>query len=1159
MSDDETRQQRRHATVIFADISGFTAMSEKLDPEDVTDVMNGCFSMIERIILSHGGTIDKYIGDCVMALFGAAHAIEHAARHAVEASMEIRAGLEQFNAERNLPVPLRVHTGVNTGLVIAGDVGGDVRRDFTVMGDTVNLAARLEDASEKGQIFVGPLTEAHTRDFFDYRKLEPLRLKGKSEPVQAYEALSIKAAPDMSRLGAATRQISSNLVGREAELAGLRGRIEAFLAGDGGAISIVGDAGIGKSRLLKALADLDLLGSATILGARSDSLGSRQSYHPFVDLIRNWAGIEAKDHEPTALEKLRLALRGSGLETDPLPYVATLMGLRLPGDLSDSVERLEPDALEKLIFKAMTDVLTALARRRPLVLLFEDLHWADLSSIRLLESLLNITEEHQALFIHAFRPEYPETSERIRDLVSSRHGLRSLEIVLEPLSNRDSAALLRNLLRVDNLPHETRELIAERAEGNPFFIEEIVRSLIDEGAIRMENGRPVVTEKIHSVTIPGTVQEVIAVRVERIDSVGQHVLRLGAVIGRSFLHRILRELVDQGVALDDVLQQLEERQIIEEREVHRTGSVRRRSLVGERAFVFKHALIQETVYESLLRRQRREVHGRVARTIERVFHDRLFDFYGMLAFHYTRSEELPQAEEYLFRAGEEAVRAAASSEALAYFREASRIYEELHGEGGDPDKRFLLEKHLASALLATGGLVDARPHYDRALTHLGENVARTRGQSLRQLLKDAARILFRVYVLRGRPATRPATPQMQEALNLLYKRCMVESVAAPESFLFDAMYMVGRITTVDPRTVDNAFSQWAGVALLFSYSGLSFDLSRRISEVARSVLREERRGDLLTYHLMNFMRAYFEGNWDDCPRVDEALIQEVVNTGQLWDVDTFLGIDAEMQIDLGNFSAAEARLRTITILRNDYGYRFAETNELALRLFLAVAHRDLDQALELVQAYADRPEEMLNLVAHGTEVKIRCLRGEMPEAGLAVERAEALLSRAGRPTPFHVGAFHANRVLYRLILLERCVEAGSSAEVVATRRRLRKDLKAAQKTAGVMARIRTEVFRHAGSYAWLLGRVRRAEEWWRRSLEEGTRLGALPEVARTHLEIAHRLRSQKLPDPRGMSVAGHDSAGHLRVALGSFRALGLQRELAREEHGPRKLRAKDNF
>lgn len=1121
-------------------------MSEKMDPEDVTDVMNGCFQMLERIIRERGGTVDKYIGDCVMALFGAEHVVENSAAQAVQASLEMMAGLERFNDERSLPVPLKVHIGVNTGLVIAGEVGGDVKRDFTVMGDTVNLAARLEDASEKGQIFVGPETYSTTHQLFEYRPLEPLSLKGKEKPVQAYEVLAPKRRDEVPRLGKATRKIAADLVGRDTEIGELRRAMTSVLRGDGRIVNLCGEAGLGKSRLLLEASKDEILDRATVLVGRSQSVGARESFHSFVEQLQQWASIEDEDPESVAFEKLAAHVSEAVGEATPevLPFVATLMGIPLDEASARRIEGISGDPLEKLITKAMFDLLVSMAGRTPLVLCFEDLHWADQSTLGLLESMLRLVEDHSVLFLLVFRPDFADTSGRIADFARNRFGLWTVDVELTPLGPREAQTLVRKLLRIEDLPYATRDLIARKAEGNPFFIEEVVRVLIDQEAIAVEEGRLRVTDRIHDVAIPGTIQEVIAVRVDQLDATVRHVLELGAVSGRGFYHRVLERLVGENeVDLEQALATLKERQIVNERRVRRTGTSGPVLLAPEREYVFHHALIQETVYETLTNRAKRRWHFETAKAIEAAFEDRLPDFYGVLALHYVRAESLAEAEDYLMRAGEEATRSAASSEALRYFREAYRIHPVLHGEKGDPEKKAVLEKNLAYALLLTGNLEESIPYFDRSLEYLGERRRyRTNRQAYLGLGMDLARIFSRVYLRRGRMSRRVATPEQRAVLGMLYDRARAQSVTDPERFLFDQMRMTALVTSVDPESVDQAFALYAGAALLFAYSGLSFRVSRRFGEVGAKYLREDHAPDLFTYRLMLAMCDYFEGAWDEPTGVDESLIQQILRTGQLWDVDTFLGIDAERELDRGNLGAARERLQLIGRLLGEYGYRFAETNRDALTTFVALQERRLDDALAAVEVYAEHPIDMLQMIALGTKAKIHTLRGESEAAHRTLAQAESVFARAGQGTPFHTGAFRTAWLLQDVSDLEAAVRDNDGGTARRIARRARGHAKAALQTAGRMARIRTETHRHIGSLAWLRGKKRKAAASWTEAIDVGRRLGARPELARTHLEIARRIGGES-----GFAVAGIGGPAHLEEARRLFAETNLQRELAEVE------------
>lgn len=1143
--------RRRQVTILFADVSGFTAMSERNDPEEVTEVMDACFRMLEGVVRRHGGVVDKYIGDCVMALFGAPDALEHAARCGLQAALEIRSRLEKFKREHRLPTPLGVHIGVNTGEVIAGEIGGEVKRDFTVMGDAVNLASRLEDASQVGQILVGPTTYAFTRGHFEFRKLKPLALKGKSESVQAWELINAKRRTDAPRRESSARQIASGLIGRRDELAALGERVRRVIQGEGGIVGIVADAGLGKSRIVAELAGLPELQGLTLLEGKSQWLGRSLSFHPFQELLRGWAGIKEDEGDEAALARLESAVASVARDQvdEIIPFVATLLGLRVVGDHAERLLGSEGDALERLIVKAMVSLFRALAESAPLILFFDDVHWADLSSIKLLEALHHLVASHRLLFLYAARPDHPDTAGRLLTGACQKHGDRYLHLTLAPLGESESAQLIRSLLRIDELPHQLRALIARKAEGNPFFIEEILRWFIDQGALEVAQGQLHATDKIDSVVIPGTVQEVILVRIEQLPASHQRLLQIGAVMGRAFLYRILVEVLGPLPDMQEWLAHLVERQLLSVHDVRNFADVRHARLESEREYIFKHALIQETIYHSILNRTRTKLHLQVAQAIERMFTDRLADFYGMLAYHYSRANELAKAEAYLFKAGDEAARSAASSEALEYFREASRLYIAIHGGGGDTRKKALLERNIATALLNTGNLIDAVPHYDRALAYLGETVPRTTIRVYRRFARDIAAILFRMYVRGGIRGGNPATEDEIAVLSMMYNRARAQLATDAKRFFFDSMATVRRLTDLDPATVPGAFAVYAGGAIFFAVSGLSYSVSRRFISAAKSLIREDCVADLFTYRLMKYVCNYFEGKWDEPSEIDDTLIEHTLRFGQVWDVDTFLGIDAEKSIDEGRFANAEARLAKIIDIAQSYGYDYARSNQYALTTFLALAQRRLDDALAAVERYCEeRPENLLNLLGLGTKAKILLLRREKEEARVTIEQAENLLSRLGLPPPFYyVGSYRVSRFLFDLMELEAASATGGGLSARRARKVARKDGAVLLKTAAKMARLRTESYRLLGRYYWHVGARRRALRWYSRSLREGERLGALPELARTCLEVSRRLSGSASIQ----SLDGQTAEEFGNRARGLFRSLGLVKELAELVGGDR--------
>ena len=1139
--------ERRQATVLFADIAGFEALSERFLPEDLRLLLNRCFTALEAVVRAHGGVVDKYIGECLMALFGVPNAIENAPRRAINAAIEIRERLAQFSQEESLPTPLEVHMGVNTGLVIAGEIGGRLKRDFTVMGDTVNLAARLKDAAGDGAIYVAPETHRYTRDAFEYLPPKALDLKGKGQPVPVYELASVKQQVHRARVSAADRTISSPLVGRDRELQQLHACFTRVLTGQGGIANVIGEAGLGKSRLMAEALAFGPLRNATVLEGRSTAIGQNLSFHPFVDLLRQWAGIGDDDGEPEAFRKLETAVVAvmGDAAAEALPFVATLLGMRPPGAYGERLQGIEGEALEKLITKNTRELFQHIAAVRPLVLVFEDLHWADGTSVALLETLLRLAAEHAVLFVNVFRPDYQDTAERVVRSALASAPARYDEIRIEPLDAQQSGALVQNLLRIDDLPKATRDLITRKAEGNPFYIEEVVRSLIDQGAVEYADGRFRVTTKIDAVVIPGTIQEVIMARVDRLDEPTRHLLQVASVIGRTFYYRIIADISrrqgESDSELDDELARLQQRQLLLRRGGGFDVAVGGRTLGQELEYIFTHALAQETVYESILQKTRKELHHTVAESIEGLFSDRLAEFHGMLGYHYGRADDLPKAEEHLFKAGEEAARSAASAEALTHFREAARIYAELHGDGGDRQHKALLEKNIGYALLNTGRLTESIASFDRALEHNGYRVAKRGVETQLRFASDMLAVLFRLYTRPEARATQAVSDQEREAFEIMFRRFRAMTTSDPQRMFVDNIAAIRRMNHRDPATIGTACLTYVMGGAAFAYSGTSFAVSRRFLRRAQQLIRPGEVGDELGCGFFRFVINFLEGKWREEPGIPADLLERGLRNGLFWDVNSYLGLEADRQIRQGRLGAARGQLEQLAQVSDAYGYEFAQANYDIMEAILLLEARDLDATLAAVERYsAGRTEDALRVLALGTRAKAQTLRGEQAEAGASLEQAAAIVAQAGIIPPWHLSAYTTARLWHALAALE---SAGSPPEssLGALRTEAKRSARQALRVARVVAGARVETWRLVGRLHWLLGRPSKAVAWWTKAIAEAERLEVQGELARTCAEMALRVRA-------GNGTNG-DLSAHAERARRLFVETGLARDLARLDAG----------
>ncbi len=630
--------ERRQVTVIFADVSGFTALSETLDPEEVASLMNDCLKDLVDAVYQYEGMVDKFIGDCVMAVFGAPIALEDDAERALHAALSMRERMELFNKRcgERLKEPLALHIGINSGMVIAGNVGNDLRMDYTVMGDTVNVASRLEGAASRGQIFVSHSTYRLAAGAFRFRDLEPIQVKGKRELLKVYELLDAKVQPGKLR---GLEGLVSPLVGRAREFKAIKDALAASQQGEGRIVLVHGDAGVGKSRLLREVRANEAEG-VTWMEGRCFSISQTLSYAPILDLLRRHIGIADEQHS----DEQQLVLRryaGTHFPDEPEVYavLARLLALPLNDAESELVKGFEGEEFRARLFSIIEQQLRALSSHQPVVMLIEDLHWADQSSIDLLNYMMPLVKKARLTFVCASRSrQEPAILWSKLEPILDRCREHVVEVSLQPLSTESSQQLIEELLGGNYLPEALATDILNKSEGNPFFLEEVLRSLIEGGALVPEGDRWKVTALTTTLAVPDTVQGVLLSRMDRLAEELKQVLQKAAVIGRVFLYRVLKVLATEEAALDGQLTRLESSDLLRER-----------ARLPEVEYVFKHALTQEVAYQTLLGPARKALHHKVGDAIEGLFRDRLEEFAGLIAYHYFSAESWEKALPYLIQ------------------------------------------------------------------------------------------------------------------------------------------------------------------------------------------------------------------------------------------------------------------------------------------------------------------------------------------------------------------------------------------------------------------------------------------------------------------------------------------------------------------------------
>lgn len=687
------REERRVVTALAADLAGSTAITEALDPEEARLVVGEAVARMVHAVEEFGGTVKDLAGDGILALFGAPTAHEDDAERALRAALRIVEGIGEFSrdVERSFAIEgLAVRVGVDTGPVVVGPVGAGSRIEYGATGDAVNVAARLQSAAPANRVLAGAETKRLAERQFAWAERQNLTLKGKSDTVAAFAV--------QSPLGAGRAESETPLIGREQELALAGQALEEVQAGSGSILFLSGEPGIGKSRFL---AEVRRLASGTLwLEGRCVSYGESMPYWPFRDLLREWLGLALDDPELRTRLALRRALRPGSEDgaDDYYPYLATLLGLPPEPETVARLAELSPEALQYRTFEIVRHHFERLASTGPVVVALEDVHWADPTSLQLAEQLLSLTEEAAVLLVITHRPDPDHPSWALREVASRRFPHRTRALDLEALSGNAERELLHALVGSGTLPAELEALLLDRAEGNPFFLEELVRSLADAGALHHDERHGWRYDHAIAVDVPPTVEKVILARVDRLSPDCHDALTAAAVLGRSFSLPLLAGVAGGEERLREPL-----------RELQRLDLVRQHRRWPQPEFRFKHVLIQEAVYRTIVGPERRRLHRDAAVWLE----NRLEsgdDALALLAHHWLAAEDEGKAVAYLTRAGDKARQEHALDEAIGHYRELLPLLE----RRGETQAVALVLFKLALALHTSMRFAEANEIYQRA-------------------------------------------------------------------------------------------------------------------------------------------------------------------------------------------------------------------------------------------------------------------------------------------------------------------------------------------------------------------------------------------------------------------------------------------------------------
>jgi class 3 adenylate cyclase/tetratricopeptide (TPR) repeat protein len=1085
--------ERKIVTTLFADVVDSTALARSVGAEEWAAIMSRAFEWMSFSIDQFGGTLARLMGDALLAFFGAPTAHEDDALRGVSAGLSLVEAARKFGAEvhADYGIEFGVRVGVSTGPVVVGDVGSELLFEYTAMGDPVNLAARLQSATSPMTVLLEEDTYRAVQSAIRCEDRGLLVVKGMPQPVHTYRALEVNP---VGQFRAAARDRMGPLVGRQSELALICDRLQQLATGSGGMLIMAGEAGVGKSRLLAAARRSPPAGRVHWLQGHTMWFGQTISYWPFLEMLREATGITETDAATSSWDKLAEwanALLGPEAE-DLLAYLGALLAIELPHPHAARVRDLTGESLGPQVFRAMRKLVSALAIDRPTVLAVEDVQWLDQSSRGLLQHLLPITSELPLLVLVTERSDPDTLATELFTVARKTCPERVSELTVAPMNVEDSTRLIEQLLETDNIQTGARELIHRRAEGNPFFVEEVVHALIEQKALVRDPATASwkLAGSVADVAVPDTVQGVLLARLDRLEPDVREVLRVASVIGRTFYRRLLGAMADADGTVDVHLEELEWLDLI-----------RKRHHLPEPEYAFKHALTQEATYGGILLRRRRELHRLAGQAIEALFADRLEEFYSLLAYHFGQGELWAKAHEYLLKAGDQAAKLAADTEALTHYERALEVHARAFGEQWDPLERAALERKMGAALMRRGAYEQANQHLVRALARVGGTYPRaSRGITVAILRQAVRQVWHRVSPFRTRRrAQSPAERFAAEERARIYERIVdVAFFADPEGWVLASLLALNDAESCD--VVEGITLGSFVLALVCSAMGVRGADGYNRRALAGAQLTGLPRHIALAYFGLANQQHHATGDWDGAVESYRHAASVNWQAGELRYWFFAVSQHAIVMSLRGELAKASEVMRNCLDTARDAGDDVVTAwAEATLGLVLSWPG-DLDEAVGLhvsaIQFLDHVPDYLAATLARGWLARCYVRRGN---PALAVEVADAAILSIARHKlrGFCCGPAWLGLAEARVALLE---QARGPERPIALREAVQACTRAVA-ASNLDWESRPGAYRASGDCCWLRGKPNAAHRLWGRSLDVAERLGARYEVGLTLLDM----------------------------------------------------------
>jgi class 3 adenylate cyclase/tetratricopeptide (TPR) repeat protein len=1107
-------EDRRTVSILFTDLEGSTAITQRADPEDAWSFKRTALRAMEAVIVAHGGTVAKHLGDGLMALFGAPVAQPDHAVRACRAALALQPAVaEAMRGRAGTSTVPRVRAGIDSGTVVISWAAAAPDAD----GPAVDRAKRTESIAEAGAPYITEETWRRAAPTINADHVGARRIKGFDERVVFYRLRG------MREINAPHGEQRTPFIGRTGERSRLIEHVRVLASSGTGCFALVSGApGVGKTRLLEEVRAETTNFDVRWLESRSASFLERLSFWPIIEVIRGQAGISSGDDPAAAWRRLENSVQEIAGDETPeiLPFIGMVLDLAMPEPFAERVRLLDTAARPQQIHRACRMYFEKLARHRPTVLVFDDLHSMDQSSSELIAHLLRLVATVPLMICGIALEEDAIPTSTLRQAAEALPAGRFVSLSLPPLAEAEERALFRSIVALDERAASLVDAVRNRTEGNPLFIEGIIQGFIESGTLRKspQGDRWIVTRPVSEIVIPESIRDMLLERIDRLGEPLRNVLRHAAVIGRTFLYRVLGAIAQHGHELDRRLDALKRGQFIDEK-----------MRLPEIEYMFKHALVHQTVYERILQQHRRELHRRVAECLETLFPDRLDELCGQLAAHYSRAEIAEKAQHYLFKAGDRATRLAGDSEALLHYQEGVEAYAKAFGARWEPTERASVERRLGEIRWRRGDAEAAHRHMRAALSLLGSWDPRGRPALFAGIAAEAVRQAAH----RAAPALFVRSPVAALSASDSEKARLFELLAWTHYLTDQTRLFFGVLRSLNFAESrgypEGAAKGYAAIGYVCDVLGLfrpGLWYHRRSLEQAALSGNPACIG--LVHNCMGLYTAY-TGDWAEALRCYEVAR---VRSREAGDWTNWGSATAQINFLLscmGRFEEALERAREMVKIGEEtafgtliYWGLMGEGKTLWRQGRFTEAHDILRRAITAATKVGDH--QCLSQ-AHGEIGRCLAAMGETDE-GYRVLREARDTARA------HMVLGHnITDVVLGLAAIElrRCEQGAVSSRLAA--RAVRAALHQGRRVrAGA-----PEAMRLAGTLAWLRGQPAEATRCWDESERLAERLDARREIALTRLETGQRLgRGDDLQRAERMFVAMDAAvdAARAREALG---------------------------